>query len=68
MEYTKDLILNVHYSEVPKKFCMKNKRTSNFIKHIKRHKIIASSIIIASILMVIDGILIMNFIHIFESM
>lgn len=69
MEYTKDLILNVQYREVPKRFCMPSKnRTSTIINHIKKHKIIVASMAIGGVLMIIDGILIMNFIQLFERL
>ncbi len=69
MEYTKDLILNVHYSEVPNRLNFKRKdRTSHFFKMLKGHKIIATSVIAACILMIIDGILVTNFIKILETL
>lgn len=65
MEYTKDLILKVQYSEINTKRCFKpQERTSRFWKRIQKHKIVTTSIGIASTLMVIDGILVMNFIKI----
>lgn len=65
MEYTKDLIFNVRYDEVTNTIGFKTKnRTSSFLKKLKKHKIITSSVLIACTLMVIDGILIMNFIQI----
>ncbi len=69
MEYTKDLILNVHYSEEPTRFCFKTKnRTSRFWQKLKKHKIITSSIMIGCTLMLIDGILVMNFIQVLEML
>ncbi len=69
MEYTKDLILNVRYSEEPTRFCFKTKnRTSRFWQKLKKHKIITSSIMIGCTLMLIDGILVMNFIQVLEML
>ncbi len=69
MEYTKDLILNVRYDEANNtvKFKVKN-RTSHFLESIKRHKILMTSILFMIILIAADSILVMNFIHILETL
>lgn len=68
MEYTKDLILNVRYNEVGSKFKLRhNSWTSSLIKKIKTNKTIMASLIGLLMFVVIDGVLLINFIHILES-
>lgn len=65
MEYTKDMILGVHYDEVHK--VVKPKRTSykeRILKKVKSHKIATTAVISAIIFISIDVVLITNFIHI----
>ena len=67
MEYTKDLILNVHYDKVNTVRCFKTKNNiGRFWQKLKNHKLITTSVIIACTLMVVDGILIKNFVEILK--
>lgn len=69
MEYTKDLIFDVHYDNVNNPINLKkNKWTSRVIKKIKQHKIITGVVSAAMFLFVIDGILIINFIKLLERL
>ncbi len=65
MEYTKDMILNVHYGEVNCKVNNLKKRwTSKALEKLKKHRLAISTIAIVAIFISIDVILIMNFFHI----
>lgn len=66
MEYTKDLILNVHYDEVKNTISFK-RRTSSLIDKIKKHKIISATIVVATAFILIDSVLILNFMNILQS-
>ncbi|MCI9177656.1 MAG: hypothetical protein HFJ28_03600 [Clostridia bacterium] len=69
MEYTKDLILKVCYDEPATIRCFKPKnRTNRFSQKIKRHKIVTAGIVAACAFILIDGILLMNFIQILEML
>lgn len=69
MEYTKDLIFNVRYNEVKNTIEVnKNKWTSRLINKIKKHKIITVFISMATILTLIDAILMANFINLIEKL
>lgn len=69
MEYTQDLILHVRYDEVNNTLNVgKKKWTRRIREKIKKHKFITTSILIAITLGIIDGILIINFIKIFEML
>lgn len=66
MEYTKDLILNVHYDEVTNTISFK-KRTSKLLSKIKEHKIVITAITIGFMFITIDSVLLINFIKILEN-
>ena len=67
MEYTKDLILNIRYAEVGVKFKIERKKwTSNFLKKMKKNKTILFSIAGLLIFILIDSLLLINFIRIME--
>lgn len=63
MEYTKDMILGVHYNEVHNVIKTRN-RTSRFFGHIRKHKLLATAILSVIIFISIDAILITNFFRI----
>lgn len=68
MEYTKDLILKVHYQKANDTFWEKiRKRTSYFLEKVKKHRIITSTVILIFMLIIADVLLIMNFIHVLEN-
>lgn len=65
MEYTKDMILGVHYDEVHK--VIRTKGTSwkdRLLKVIKTHKFATTVVISAIIFISMDVVLITNFVHI----
>lgn len=69
MEYTQDLILHVRYDEVHNTLKVEQKKwTRRLMTKIKKHKIITTSILIAITLGIIDSILLLNFVRIFEMM
>lgn len=69
MEYTKDLIFNVHYDEVHQTIGLKkNKWTSRMIEKIKQHKMMTGAVLTVIFFMMIDGILIMNFVNLLEEL
>ena len=69
MEYTKDLILKVHYQKGNNTLGEKiRKGTSHFLEKMKNHKIITSSIILAFILIIADMVLVINFIYALENL
>jgi hypothetical protein len=68
MEYTKDLILKVHYQKANDTLGEKiRKRTSYFLEKVKKHRIITSTVILIFMLIIADVLLIMNFIHVLEN-
>ena len=68
MEYTKDLIARVRYDEVNNRIYVQNKsRVKKVLNKIKKHKIVTTSIILFLILVMIDGILLFQFIHLLET-
>ena len=68
MEYTKDLILKVHYQQANDTLGEKiRKRTSYFLEKVKKHRIITSTVILIFMLIIADVLLIMNFIHVLEN-
>lgn len=68
MEYTKDLIARVRYDEVNNKIYVQNKsRTKKILNKMKKHKIVTVSVILFLILLMIDGILLFQFIHLLET-
>ena len=65
MEYTKDLILNIRYDESSNTLHFKApKWTSKLIQKIKKHKLVVNICVTFIIFVVIDVMLIMNFMHI----
>lgn len=65
MEYTKDIILKVQYDEVNRKSSfLKRTSLSKCIEKIAKHKIITFSLLFAFCLIIVDGMLITNFIKI----
>lgn len=69
MEYTKDLILKVHYQKTNKTLGEKlRKGTSYFLAKMKKHKIITTSIVFVCMLVIADVLLIMNFMHALENL
>ncbi len=67
MENTQDLIFKVCYQEVnhvPKRQCW----TSKLINKVKKHKVVAFSIILAILLSIIDGIFVANFVKLLERL
>lgn len=78
MEYSKDIILGINYAEVKRgqaieggkknlrsKIVDGNKKIMNLVK---RHKVIATISIICGILMVLDYILVHNFIELLQTL
>lgn len=78
MEYSKDIILGINYAEVKRgqavkigkknlrsKIAENNKRLMDLIK---RHKVVVTISIICGILMVLDYILVHNFIVILQTL
>lgn len=65
MEYTKDLILNIRYDESSNTLRLKTpKWTSKLIQEIKKHKLVVTTLAIFLIFVVIDVMLVTNFMHI----
>lgn len=67
MEYSKDIILNVDYPESKKEVqaCRKGKKIA---KILKKHKVIATISGICGILMVLDCVLVYNFIKLLQTL
>ena len=63
MEYSKDIILNMDYSRKEKSGQANNKTTNLW----KKHKVIATISIICGILIVLDCILVYNFIELLQT-
>lgn len=69
MEYTKDMILQVHYGEINRTLKnKKEKRTSKFLEEIQKHKLITTAVIAAIVFISIDVILVSNFVRILSLM
>jgi len=69
MEYTKDMVFKVRYDDVNRVSCFKTKnRTSRFFRKIKEHKLITVCVLLALFFMIIDGLLITNFLNILETL
>ncbi len=67
MEYTKDLILNICYNDV-KHIKKKDKHLlRRLLEKIRKHKIVATSILLGMALIMVDCILICNFVYILEN-
>ncbi len=64
MEYTKDMIFQVHYDEVNNVLTRGKKRTSSFVQLIKRHKFITTAVLSAIVFISIDVVLVTNFFRI----
>ena len=65
MEYTKDLILNIRYDESSNTLRLKApKWTSKLIQKIKKHKLAVTACAIFLTFVVMDVMLVTNFIHI----
>lgn len=65
MEHTKDLILNIRYDESSNTLRFKApKWTSTLIKKIKKHKLAVTTLAIFLTFVVMDVMLVINFIHI----
>ena len=68
MEYTKDLILNIRYDESSNALCFKTpKWTGKLIKKIKKHKLAVIICAIFLIFVILDVMLVINFMHILQS-
>lgn len=69
MEYSKDIILGINYKEVNKKgqaqATSKKEKLKNFIK---KHKVIATISLLCGILIVLDYILVNNFIILLQKL
>lgn len=65
MEYSKDIIIGVNYTI--KQGGQANIKYNKFIKLLKKHKLIATILTICGILMILDFILVHNFIQLYES-
>lgn len=69
MEYSKDVILGVKYlGEVKKGQADKKEKTKKFINLIKKHKVIATMCLLCGILIVLDYILVHNFIILLQTL
>lgn len=69
MEYSKDIILGINYvgngADGQANIAKKGKKLSNFIK---KHKLIATMSLFCGILMVLDCILVHNFIMLLQKL
>ena len=69
MEYTKDVIFNVHYSENVNKFKIgKGKWTSKLVKIYKSNKFIIATLLLTTVLIILDLWMVSNFINLFVSL
>lgn len=65
MEYTKDLILNIRYDESSNTLNLRSSKwTSRFIQKIKEHKLALTACAIFLTFVVMDVMLVTNFMHI----
>ena len=65
MEYTKDLILNIRYDESSNTLRLKEpKWTSKLIQKIKKQKLVVTTLAIFLTFVVMDVMLVTNFMHI----
>ena len=68
MEYTKDLILNIRYDESSNTLRLKApKWTSTLIQKIKKHKLAVTACAIFLTFVVMDVMLVTNFMHILQG-
>ncbi len=65
MEYTKDLILNIRYDESSNTLHFKAPKWTS--KLIKKHKLVVTTLAIFLTFVVIDVMLVTNFMHILQS-
>ncbi len=78
MEYSKDIILGINYADVKVGQAVKNEKKSlknimqscngKLLSLIKRHKLIATISVICGILMVMDYILVYNFMVLLQTL
>ena len=68
MEYTKDMIFQVHYGEVRNVIKVdKNRRTSRIWRALARHKIVTASVFSLLVFIGIDLILLAEFFQVLAS-
>ena len=63
MEYSKDIILGINYANINVEGQAKRKSVLNFIK---KHKVVATISILCGILILLDCILVWNFISLLQ--
>lgn len=69
MEYSKDIILGINYAEVEKKGqAYTDKKQKKIINFIKKHKVIATMSVLCGILIVLDYILVHNFVLLLQTL
>ena len=68
MEYSKDIILGFEYANITKKGQAKTKRKEKFIRLIKTHRFIATISVFCGILIILDYMLIYNFITLLQNL
>ena len=68
MEYSKDIILGVKYVNISKKGQANVKRRDKIMKLIKKHKFIATISTFCGILIMLDYMLIYNFITLLQKL
>lgn len=69
MEYTKDVIFNVHYGQNVNKIKMEKDRwTSKLAKIYKSNKFIITTLLLTTALIILDLWMVSNFINLFVSL
>lgn len=69
MEYTKDVIFNVHYGQNVNKIKMgKDRWTSKLAKIYKSNKFIITTLLLTTALIILDLWMVSNFINLFVSL
>ena len=66
MEYSKDIILGINYTEGKNGQVVK--RRTNLLNLVKEHKIVATISVLCGILILLDCILVCNFIKLLQTL
>lgn len=68
MEYSKDIILGINYVEVEKEGQANKIKGKKLLNFLKRHKVIATMTLLCGILIVLDYVLVHNFVILLQTL
>lgn len=68
MEYSKDIILGINYVEVGKEGQADKIKGKKLLNFVKKHKVIATMTFLCGILIVLDYVLVHNFVMLLQTL